>query len=64
MKKRNHPVVRGKAPPGGEPPAHSNWVLLESVTHGAEVNFGDHYMGATHRAEVAAFDDLNCDFAV
>jgi len=87
MKNHHHPFVRGRAYPVSDPPAHSNWVLLASVTQRAKINpgaepfvlaryiksrwgvghwevmHGGHYMGATHWAEVAAFDDLICDFA-
>ena len=40
MKKHHHPLSRGIAYPTNEPPAHSKWVLLASLTHGAEANPG------------------------
>ena len=93
MKTHSH-EAHGAVHPVSDPPKHSEWVLLASVTPGAKANpgaepfvlarhftarfdaileckipaywqvmHGGEYMGATHWAEVTAFDDIICDFA-
>jgi hypothetical protein len=75
MKKHNHPFVhsnwvllasikRGaEANPGAEPFVLARHLKSCSGASHWEVMHGGHYMGATHWAEVAAFDDVICDFA-